>query len=733
MPHDDLLNDFFETVSYAGDRPSWKSDPSLGDEDDGVPDAPATLSLSDHLLANPARVFHMARPSHVVVEHDGRRWRLVAEYDSQTRTLSEWDESAHPRVPAGASGGGQFASSATTSTGGDSSLSYNDAVSAIKRGEPHLASEDDFVKYHVTGHIASDAYERYEAGDMDYIKRERFNEPIETLTINGETVDVRLEKEEAKYVKLDADDNIVRDERGLAKFLNDEEMRAKRLSPYSYTVGAFVGEKAVGYSGDEFGATGVYVARAYQRHGLGITLLKTYLEKSGRLATGRRLGQMTPAGVTLTRALHRALKNERKRYALRDWNEEAHPRIPAGDPNGGQFAPAGASHGQYGHYDNPIAQFVMEHLGPLAGIGRDTPTQFVSLTTSNRTIRVYTGAPENLVRSVRTRGISGISSKDPLPVLLTREDAETYVRQIEKQTGLNAVTVEIDIPKAQDSLYRDDPPPPRFLDNVPPEWVVGVWDERYVVNLRAEQTGRRVFAVLFVRQEKHAVLLREWQEEDHPRAPAGSSDGGQFTVAGVTSQRPERSDPKTVFADMANFRDRLSEIPTVSRVSVKPGVGAWQGGREATWVVSYRGNGQANKLLAETGKRYDQDAVLIMRAAKRGDPDAAPMAEYTFEHGIGTRQRDAIGEVLAEHGIGGWTWLKSPGGRTMLRAACVPQWGGDREVHLAATKAISARLSALGAAHAYSTHQMHVEVLERDGYDRVINASPTASVKKKES
>ena len=73
---------------------------------------------------------------------------------------------------------------------------------------------------------------------------------------------------------------------------------------------AFVGDKAIGYAGDEFGATGVYVAREFQRHGLGLTLFKTYLEKSGRLAKGRQIGQMTGAGQELLRALHRQLVKE---------------------------------------------------------------------------------------------------------------------------------------------------------------------------------------------------------------------------------------------------------------------------------------------------------------------------------------------------------------------------------------------------------------------------------------
>jgi hypothetical protein len=235
-------------------------------------------------------------------------------------------------------------------------------------------------------------------------------------------------------------------------------------------------------------------------------------------------------------------------------------------------------------------------------------------------------------------------------------------------------------------------------------------------------SGRRFIAVArYDATAKHLVLRRgfllsDWNEDLHPR-----DEDGKFTV-GMTSSRPDRSDNKIIFSDMREFESNLKKIPTISDVTVKPGVGAWQGVMSPTWIVSYKGNGQAKKLIAETGKRYNQDAVLMMREAKP-DKAGSPMGEFTFAGAVGPQLRERVGGLLAEHGVGGWTWFKS-NGRVMLRAASVPQWGGQAEAHLESMRSVQKGLQDLGIQYDYATRAMHVEVLERDGersYDTVIN------------
>jgi GNAT superfamily N-acetyltransferase len=256
--------------------------------------------------------------------------------------------------------------------------------------DPKQMTEDEFLAHHYTGHIDSDAYTRFEDGDFGFIKRDRFDTLLETREVNGKTVEIRLQAEPLRYVKktdaapkeerdrlyaefeaeakrlgtdpmnasLDlgrdskefkalkvfedrwraSGSDIIRDADGNATYLTDAEARAKGLPTIGYTVAAFVGDKAIGYAGDEFGASGVYVAKEYQRHGIGVTLLKTFLERSGRLEAGTRLGQMTPAGEGLTRALHRALLRDNPfapdSLVILDKTEPENPTQPIVMPDG---------------------------------------------------------------------------------------------------------------------------------------------------------------------------------------------------------------------------------------------------------------------------------------------------------------------------------------------------------------------------------------------------------------
>lgn len=206
--------------------------------------------------------------------------------------------------------------------------------------------------------------------------------------------------------------------------------------------------------------------------------------------------------------------------------------------------------------------------------------------------------------------------------------------------------------------------------------------------------------------------------------PAGSPVGGRFaqrgrcgdTTVGITSARPEKGG-RAVFDDMRGFEASLKAVKGVTNVKVSPGLGAWEGGSEPTWVVSYRGNGEARRLLARTGKQFNQDGVLLMKPCRGRGCD--PAVELHFDRGVGGAARDAVHGILKTHGMGGWTWYKS-GGQTVLRMVSVPAWGGDRAAHLAASRDISASLARAGLTHKARLRGVRAEVLTRENYDTVI-------------
>jgi hypothetical protein len=217
--------------------------------------------------------------------------------------------------------------------------------------------------------------------------------------------------------------------------------------------------------------------------------------------------------------------------------------------------------------------------------------------------------------------------------------------------------------------------------------------------------------------ESYAVM--KWDESQHPR-----DDEGQFTRVAMTSQRPvydpEHKENKVVFQHMGEFKKALSALPGVSRVSVKPGVGGWDGGSESMWQVYYRGNGEARKLVARTAKAFNQDSVLILK--KCGGQDCQPAVELSFEGGVDTTTREYIHGILVKNGITGWTWMKRDG-KTLLRMVSVPQWGGVAEKHQKDTVTISQKLRSAGLENHRRVHKVRVEVMEREGensYDRFI-------------
>ena len=167
----------------------------------------------------------------------------------------------------------------------------------------------------------------------------------------------------------------------------------------------------------------------------------------------------------------------------------------------------------------------------------------------------------------------------------------------------------------------------------------------------------------------------KWNEQ-RKHARAGRRPAVPEHEVGITSQRPE-DDPghqtnREVFTAMRVFASRLAAIPTVKNAVVKPGLGAWGGGGEATWVTSYDGNGEALKLVRDMARQYNQDGVLMIQPGQGN----TPVHEMTFERPLRQRQMDQIGDAMAQRGLGGWSWFKS-GGKTMLRAAFVQEWATE--------------------------------------------------------
>lgn len=186
---------------------------------------------------------------------------------------------------------------------------YKDGLQAClkeakTKGEMAICNEEVFIEYHKTGYIQEGTYDQYEK-DLPWIKKNEHPILYKTITVNDEELELRKSGEKLQYVKTDKSGEILRDKKGMALYLSDAEMEKKELPTHDTCIVAFNKKgEAVGYASDEFGATGVYVLKAYQHKGVGLELLTEYRKQ---FKPERRLGQMTPSGEQLARKYFRTM------------------------------------------------------------------------------------------------------------------------------------------------------------------------------------------------------------------------------------------------------------------------------------------------------------------------------------------------------------------------------------------------------------------------------------------
>lgn len=166
--------------------------------------------------------------------------------------------------------------------------------------QSEFKKELEFIQHHLTGTIPESAY-RENIIEYDI---KAYPRVIDTyITPMGEKIELRQSDEKLKYVKKNEEGDIIRDEKGLALFLTEEEMDQKGYNKYSTTILAFnEQEKSIGLASDEWGADGIWVNQDYQKQGIGLTLLTAFRKQ---FPESRIMGQMTYAGRNLARSFFR--------------------------------------------------------------------------------------------------------------------------------------------------------------------------------------------------------------------------------------------------------------------------------------------------------------------------------------------------------------------------------------------------------------------------------------------
>lgn len=216
---------------------------------------------------------------------------------------------------------------------------------------------------------------------------------------------------------------------------------------------------------------------------------------------------------------------------------------------------------------------------------------------------------------------------------------------------------------------------------------------------------------------------RPGQQGGSRSAGAGAAGGppaqeprGTVHRAGITSARPGKTEAK-VKKEMAAFQADLEKV--ASDVSVSMGVGGWEGGSEPTWVTEFRDGPEALGVIAKHARQYEQDGALVMKAARKGDPGAAPQQSLSFGQPLDRPAQEMIEAQLVANGIGGWTWANR-GGKTSLIVQTVAEWGGNAENDLSAIQGLRQALNGLGANVTYAQDWTTVTTMFPGSYSTYI-------------
>lgn len=216
-----------------------------------------------------------------------------------------------------------------------------------------------------------------------------------------------------------------------------------------------------------------------------------------------------------------------------------------------------------------------------------------------------------------------------------------------------------------------------------------------------------------------------------PTGNVGTSRVGPTSVGITTYRKPEQymEEPKGTITGQTTYDTggllarHLAEIPEVSDVQYNRARGAWsfagELGREPSFGISYTGNGEARRRLAQAGLQANQDAVLMMYSAEGPLPDGAralpsEVHELAIPGGVSPRVRAEIEATLSKViPTSGWTWVKR-GDAHVLKLARVPQWADETatpEAYAAAVADVQAVMRAAGMQPTYRRQAVRIETL----------------------
>ena len=189
---------------------------------------------------------------------------------------------------------------------------YSDKVKFLINKYGNM-SFDEFKQYATSYHIES--YDDIKTwSNRDYMVIDKYPIIIKVFNTNGYNIELRKSDEKLKYVAVDKNGNIIRDDRGLALYQSDEELISKGIPLYDSSIYAFHEGKNIGFISNSWNVPELFVRPEYQKLGIGTELLWQYLiQDNGYFMDNKGfLGQYTSQGIIAIKKLHKRFVEESK-------------------------------------------------------------------------------------------------------------------------------------------------------------------------------------------------------------------------------------------------------------------------------------------------------------------------------------------------------------------------------------------------------------------------------------
>ena len=162
---------------------------------------------------------------------------------------------------------------------------------------------DEFFDYSTLYQIESyddkNTWDESRHKDIDRLKK--YPLLVKKINVGGKEIEFRKDDEKLMYVASDEKGDIKRDEKGMALYMPDEELKAKGIPMYETTIYAFHGNKVVGWCADSWGVPELFYLYLISEDGY-------FMRKKGFL------GQYTEDGVQAIKKLYKKFVEESKKF-----------------------------------------------------------------------------------------------------------------------------------------------------------------------------------------------------------------------------------------------------------------------------------------------------------------------------------------------------------------------------------------------------------------------------------